>query len=262
MKKSRYRVAHMDCAAEENLVRMKLDPIPAIRALDFDLPQRSVTVYHDGDTQAITSAIADLALGSQLIDTTETDKPVPEGSAQRTVLWAVLLINFGFFVIEMTTGLISRSMGLVADSLDMLADAFVYGLSLIAVGGPLLRKKAIAKWSGYLQLTLALLGFGEVLRRFLGVEALPDFRTMIIVSVLALAANTVSLYLLQRSKSREVHMRATMIFTSNDIVINLGVILAGVVVRWLDSGLPDLFIGAIVFGIVSRGAFRILKLAA
>ena len=57
-------------------------------------------------------------------------------------------------------------------------------------------------------------------------------------------------------------MRATMIFTSNDIVINLGVILAGVVVRWLDSGLPDLFIGAIVFGIVSRGAFRILKLAA
>lgn len=31
-------------------------------------------------------------------------------------------------------------MGLVADSLDMLADSFVYGISLFAVGGTLIRK--------------------------------------------------------------------------------------------------------------------------
>ena len=180
--------------------------------------------------------------------------------AQRRMLWAVLRINATFFVLEITTGLISGSMALVADSLDMLADAFVYGLSLLAVGGTIVRKKTVAQWSGYLQLTLAVIGFVEVVRRVFGVDAQPDVRTMIIVSVLALIANAVSLYLLQRSKTREVHMRASMIFTSNDIVINLGVIAAGVLVSVLDSSVPDLVVGAIVFVIVARGAVRILRL--
>jgi len=152
-------------------------------------------------------------------------------------------------------------MGLVADSLDMLADAFVYGISLFAVGGTLVRKKKIAKIAGYFQITLAVVGFVEVLRRFLGVEKMPDFSTMIIVSVFALIANGICLYLLQKSKSKEAHMQASMIFTSNDVVINLGVIIAGVLVNYLDSNKPDLIIGTIVFVLVIQGAIRILKLA-
>jgi len=150
---------------------------------------------------------------------------------------------------------------LVADSLDMLADAFVYGISLFAVGGTLVRKKKIAKIAGYFQITLAVVGFVEVLRRFLGVEKMPDFSTMIIVSVFALIANGICLYLLQKSKSKEAHMQASMIFTSNDVVINLGVIIAGVLVNYLDSNKPDLIIGTIVFVLVIQGAIRILKLA-
>lgn len=254
----------MDCAAEESLVRMKLEQVSSVHSSRFDLVQRRVTVYHDGDPSEVGDAIGELELGVQLIDTTDTtatDEVTPEEPVQRQLLWTVLVINAAFFVLEATTGLISGSMALVADSLDMLADAFVYGMSLAAVGGTLVRKKAVARWSGYFQLTLAVLGFGEVLRRVLGAEALPDFRIMIIVSVLALIANTVCLYLLQGSKSQEVHMRASMIFTSNDIVINLGVIIAGVLVNVLGSSLPDLIVGAVVFAVVSRGAFRILTLA-
>jgi len=143
----------------------------------------------------------------------------------------------------------------------MLADAFVYGISLFAVGGTLVRKKKIAKIAGYFQITLAVVGFVEVLRRFLGVEKMPDFSTMIIVSVFALIANGICLYLLQKSKSKEAHMQASMIFTSNDVVINLGVIIAGVLVNYLDSNKPDLIIGTIVFVLVIQGAIRILKLA-
>ena len=151
-------------------------------------------------------------------------------------------------------------MGLVADSLDMLADAFVYAISLFAVGGTVARKKNIARLAGYFQLALAVAGFVEVLRRFFGAEAMPDFRTMIVVSVLALVANGTCLYLLQRSKSEEAHMRATMIFTSNDVIINLGVIIAGVLVSLLNSNKPDLIVGAVVFVVVIRGAITILKL--
>jgi Co/Zn/Cd efflux system component len=89
---------------------------------------------------------------------------------------------------------------------------------------------------------------------------MPDYRIMIGVSVLALIANAVCLFLLQKSKSKEAHMKASMIFTSNDVIINIGVILAGVLVVLTNSKYPDLIIGSIVFLIVVRGAFRILKL--
>jgi Co/Zn/Cd efflux system component len=181
-------------------------------------------------------------------------------ASQRRLLWTVLIINFAFFIIEMTTGLISKSIGLVADSLDMLADAFVYGISLLAVGGTILMKKNTAKLAGILQFILAIAGLTEVIRRFTGVEIIPDFRLMIIVSFFSVIANGICLYLLSKSGSSEAHMKASIIFTSNDVLINLGVIAAGILVHVFHSNIPDLVIGAIVFLIVTKAAVKIYRL--
>lgn len=262
MEKTIFEITKMDCPSEENLIRMKLEEISNIANLDFDIPRRKLTVYHNGETDQIEKSVIDLNLGGKKISTEQTEKiDFEEHTSQRKLLWTVLRINFAFFLIEMVTGLISNSMGLVADSLDMLADSFVYGISLFAVGGTLIKKKRIAKLAGYFQITLAIIGFVEILRRFFGNEKLPDFWTMIIVSIFALIANGICLYLMQQSKSREeAHMNASLIFTSNDVIINLGVIIAGLFVHWLNSGEPDLIIGTIVFILVIQGAFRILKL--
>ncbi len=262
MEKTIFEITKMDCPSEENLIRMKLDGISSIANLDFDIPKRKLTVFHNGQMDQIEKSVIELNLGGKKISTEQTDQTnFKESTSQKKLLWTVLAINFAFFIIEMTTGIISKSMGLVADSLDMLADSFVYGISLFAVGGTLTRKKTIAKLAGYFQITLALIGFVEVLRRFFGAEKLPDFSTMIIVSVFALIANGICLYLLQKSKSKEeAHMKASMIFTSNDVIINLGVITAGILVNWLNSNKPDLIIGTIVFVLVVQGAIRILKL--
>ena len=83
---------------------------------------------------------------------------------------------------------------------------------------------------------------------------------MIGVSILALIANAASLYIFKKSKSNEAHMKASLIFTSNDVIINGGVILAGFFVLLTQSKYPDLIIGTIVFLIVVRGAIGILKL--
>ncbi|PWD98624.1 cation transporter [Marinilabilia rubra] len=263
MQKSTYKISKMDCPSEENLIRMKLDGINDIRHLEFDIENRSLTVFHLDGNDEITKELESLKLGANLVKTESTDDSdfyAKSVKGQSKLLWTVLLINFSFFVIEITTGFISGSMGLVADSLDMLADAAVYGLSLWAVGTAVSRKKKVARLSGYFQIALAGFGLIEVIRRFIGVEAIPDFQTMIIVSSLALVANSVCLYLLQKSKSNEAHMKASMIFTSNDVIINGGVIIAGVLVLITQSKYPDLIIGAIVFMIVVRGAIRILKL--
>jgi Co/Zn/Cd efflux system component len=241
---------------------MKLDGIASIRRLRFDIPARKLEVFHDGEIGPVAEAIAVLDLGSRILVTEEFTDTIPEAAMpERRLLWAVLLINFSFFLIEAVAGAITESMGLVADSLDMLADAFVCGMSLLAVGAAVERKKQVARLAGYLQLTLALVGFGEVLRRFIGEGSIPDPWTMIIVSILALLANAISYRLLTRARSDEAHVRASMIFTSNDMIINAGVIAAGVMVHLLGSRIPDLVIGGIVFVIVVRGARDILRLA-
>ena len=262
MEKTIFEITKMDCPSEENLIRIKLDGISSIKNLVFDIPSRKLSVFHEGEIDQIERSIIELNLGAQKLTTEHTEQTeFSDNSNQRKLLWTVLAINFGFFLIEMTTGIISKSMGLVADSLDMLADSFVYGISLLAVGGTLIKKKRIAKLAGYFQIILAVIGFLEVLRRFFGTEKLPDFSTMIIVSIFALIANGICLYLLQKSKSKEeAHMKASMIFTSNDVIINSGVIIAGLLVNWLNSNKPDLIIGTIIFILVIQGAFRILKL--
>jgi Co/Zn/Cd efflux system component len=263
MLKSVYKISKMDCPSEERLIRMKLEGIPEIKQLEFDIANRLLSVIMTDENPEIEARLSSLDLGSKHRETMiysfqqSTENP----TVQFKLLWTVLLINFGFFLIEIIAGLISGSMGLVADSLDMLADAFVYGLSLWAVGSFIQRKQKVAAWSGYLQLLLALIGMVEVVRRFFGTDAFPDYRTMIVVSVFALLANAVCLYLLQKSKSTEAHMKASMIFTSNDIILNAGVIFAGLLVLFTNSKYPDLIIGSLVFLIVLRGAIRILKLS-
>lgn len=263
-----FKVSEMDCAAEEQLVRMQLADHADVLGLSFDLGQRTLVVISNGDGKAVEDSLRALNLGARLIETNliedvalEADKRDGEEERQRSLLVIVLFINAGLFVLEMGIGLFAGSMGLVADSLDMLADAFVYGLSICAVGKAARRKLSVARVSGYLQLLLALFGMFEVLRRFLGGAEAPDFWLMIAISLVALAGNAASLLVLQRAQSQEAHFQASWIFTTNDVIVNLGVIAAGVLVFATGSAVPDLMIGTIVFVLVARGALRILAIA-
>lgn len=265
MQRSLFHLQKMDCPSEEQLIRLKLAEFTDITALQFDLSKRVLEVYHSQAYQPILAQLESLDLDTTYLSTSTVRadlqaQPHAPGTERRLLL-QVLAINFSFFLLEILAGVFAHSIGLVADSLDMLADSFVYALALYAIGGTLTRKKNIARASGYLQLGLAILGALEVIRRFLGFDELPDFQVMIAISILALLGNTASLLLLQKSRNTEAHMQASMIFTSNDVIVNLGVILAGVLVLITHSALPDLLVGAIVFVIVARGAYRILQLA-
>jgi Co/Zn/Cd efflux system component len=54
-------------------------------------------------------------------------------------------------------------------------------------------------------------------------------------------------------------MRASWIFSKNDVIANVGVILAGALVAMTDSPIPDTVIGVVVALIVFRGGVHILK---
>ena len=264
-----YHIEKMDCAAEEQQIRMQLEGLQSIEHLAFDLSARQLTVYHThSNVDAITAALERLRLGTDLVENTEGPNIASDGlpsatapGAERRALWAALAINASFFVTEFGAGILADSMGLVADSLDMLADTVVYALSLMAVGAAASRKHQIARWSGYFQFGLAVVGLGEVIRRFLGAGGIPDVPTMIGIAALALLGNVATLLILRRVRNGEAHMEASWIFTSNDIKVNALVILSGGLVYITRSPIPDLVVGGFIFLIVARGAWQILSLA-
>ena len=180
-----------------------------------------------------------------------------ETREQKKVLIFLLVINAVMFVLELAMGIIAESTGLIADSLDMLADAIVYGIGLYAVGRVATAKIRAALLSGIFQIILALGILAEITRRvFWGSDPEPLY--MLAISVIALAANVVCLMLIAKHRNGEVHMRASWIFSKNDVIANLGVIFSGSLVYILGSRWPDLVIGAIIVLIVLRGGAGII----
>lgn len=268
MKKTVFSVPKMDCPSEERLIRMALDETEGIEALSFDLGSRELAVVHSViDAALILGKLSPLNFGAKLKSTTdfvagsEVTGIVPNtknDEGERGVLKVVFVINAVMFFVGLVGGLIGQSTGLIADSLDMFADATVFGLSLYAVGKALSMKKRAARLSGYLQMALSLFAIFEVVRRFVqGSE--PEAPYMVILAGVALLANAISMYLLSSHRQGEVHMRASWIFLSNDVIANAGVILAGFAVGIFDSHVPDLIIGAIISGVVFSGSIRILR---
>lgn len=265
LRRSVYQAPGMDCPSEERLIRLALDGLESVVALDFDLAERRLTIWHRGEAEAVTGRLAPLGLGARLIETT----PPPEGlpalgvattaQDQTRALQLVLAINALMFIVELTTGWLAESTGLIADSLDMLADATVYGLSLYAVGRGVRQQLRAAHVNGWLQLMLGVGVLADVLRRLLfGSE--PEAPLMVGVSLLALGANVACLTLLHHHRNSGAHMRAGWICSTTDVLANGGVILAGALVAWTGSSLPDLLAGSIIAGIVIAGGWRILRL--
>ncbi len=181
-----------------------------------------------------------------------------DNAEQVGVLWLLLAINSSMFLVESVAGMLSDSTALVADSLDMLADASVYGISIYAVGKAASKKAGVAFASGVIEL---LLGFGalfEVINKLL-YGSVPKSFIMIVIGCLALLANTICLHLISRFRNGDVHMRASYIFSKNDVLANLGVVISGILVALLDSNLPDLLIGLLIALLVIRGGIQILK---
>ncbi len=179
---------------------------------------------------------------------------------ERRTLLVLLAINGGMFVVEAVTGWLADAAGLVADSLDMLADASVYGIVLYAVGRSRRLQVNAATASGVLQIALGAGVVLDVVRRFV-VGSEPVSLLMMVVGGIALAANVTCLVLIAKHREGGVHMRASYIFSANDVMANVGVIVSGGLVLWLGSRLPDLIVGAVIAVIVIRGGVEILRQA-
>ncbi|TAJ95600.1 MAG: cation transporter [Reyranella sp.] len=179
-------------------------------------------------------------------------------SAERKTLLWVLGINFLQVIVAGLVGVIADSTGLLGAALDNLGDAVVYAVSIYAVGRTILAKARVARLSGVILIVLGLALLVEVLRRFF-VGAEPIGSAMIVTAIANAATNLLCLRLLRSHRDNGVHLKASWIFTANDMLANAGIVISGAAVMFFRSPLPDLIIGLVVGGIVLKGGLDILK---
>ena len=182
-------------------------------------------------------------------------------TSYRRVLWAVLGINSGMFLVEIGAGLVAGSASLQADALDFLGDAANYALSLFVIGMAL-RFRAVAALAK--AATMAVFGvwvIAAVVWHALH-DTLPNAYAMGVVGFGALIANILSFALLWAYRGGDANMRSAWICTRNDVLGNCAVLLAAAGVFGTGNGWPDLIVAAVMGGLALQGAMLVIRQSA
>jgi Co/Zn/Cd efflux system component len=181
----------------------------------------------------------------------------PVARQQTRVLVIVLLINAVMFVAEAAAGLAARSSALLADSLDMLGDALVYGFSLYVVARSLRWKAASALVKGLIQLAFGLGVLALTLYK-VAHPALPSAATITGVGLIALAANAACAILLLHHRHDDLNMHSVWLCSRNDLISNLAVVGAGILVAVAQSQWPDVVVGFAIALLFLRTSFGVI----
>lgn len=176
---------------------------------------------------------------------------------QGKILKIVLLINAVMFVVEFTMGWRARSSALMADSLDMFGDALVYGFSLYVLNKSQQWRATAALLKGIIISAFGLVVLAEVGLKLFS-DIIPEAHTMGFIGALALLANLICLQLLMKHRNDDLNMKSTFICSRNDIISNVGVLVAAIVVNFTQSKWPDIVIGLIIATLFLRSAFPII----
>jgi cation diffusion facilitator family transporter len=177
------------------------------------------------------------------------------------VLWIVLAINFLMFMVEGLAGVVAHSTSLLADALDMLGDALVYGFSLFVVARSLRWQAGAALSKGAFMLAFGIAVLTEAAYKVF-YPMMPNVETMGTIGTLALAANIVCFSLLYRHRADNLNMSSTWQCSRNDLIANVGVLVAAGATYLLASRWPDIIVGCIIAMLFLRSAFSVLRDAA
>jgi cation diffusion facilitator family transporter len=180
--------------------------------------------------------------------------------AYKRVLWAVLLLNLGYGVIEVVGGFLAGSQGLKADALDFLGDGTITLLGLLAIGwGEGWRARA-ALLQG---IFLAVMGVGVLVTTLYHVLVLqiPEAELMGVFGIGALIVNVTCAAILLKHRTGDANVQAVWLFSRNDALGNAGVIIAAVLVWLTGTAWPDLIVAAVIAGLFLQSARKIIKSA-
>jgi cation diffusion facilitator family transporter len=170
----------------------------------------------------------------------------------------VLLINAVMFLVEGGAGLMAHSTSLLADALDMLGDALVYGFGLFVLARSARWQAGAALAKGGFMLAFGLGVLVEAVYKMFH-PVMPGVETMGVIGGLALAANLVCFFLLYRHRRDNLNMSSTWLCSRNDLIANVGVLLAAIGSYVLLSRWPDILMGVVIASLFLSSALQVLR---
>ena len=184
--------------------------------------------------------------------------PERKTAGERRALGIALFLNLGLAVSLGVAGILADSSGLLASALDNTSDAAVYAISYYAVSRGASWKTRAAQLSGVMLLVLSAGVLIDVARRFIS-GAEPVSTVMVVMTIIAAIINLLCLNLLRGLRHKDVNLRAAWTFSINDFVANTGVLVAGILVAWLNRSWPDLVVGFAIALVAAKGGLEILR---
>lgn len=179
-------------------------------------------------------------------------------SSYRRALWTVVLLNLGYGVIEVVGGFVADSQGVKADALDFLGDGSITLLGILAIGWTAARRAKVALLQG---IFLAVLGLGVLgnaaFRVF--VENTPEAGLMLVFGLVACVVNITAAAILMKFRDGDANVRAVWLFSRNDALGNLAVVVGAGLVWVTDTGWPDLAIASVVALLFLQSAWEIVR---
>jgi Co/Zn/Cd efflux system component len=161
---------------------------------------------------------------------------------------------------EILAGFFARSQALKADALDFLGDGAITFLGLVA----LQRSRYWRAGSALLQACfLGLMAAGVIAATLYRVfiQQVPEAGTMGMFGVAALAVNIVAAMVLVPHRQGDASVRAVWLFSRNDAVGNVAVIVASGLVAWTHTPWPDLIVAVIIAALFLHSAWEIFTSA-
>lgn len=188
------------------------------------------------------------------------EKRAQHDPAYRTALTIVVVLNLAFGLCELVGGFIADSQALKADSLDFLGDGSISLLGLIALAWSARARARVALTQG---LFLGALGIGVIafaIWRALH-ATVPEAELMGGIGVVALAVNITAALVLARFREGDANLQAIWLFSRNDAIANIVVIVAAGLVAWTGSAWPDLVVAGVIALLFLHSAYEIVRSA-
>jgi cation diffusion facilitator family transporter len=192
----------------------------------------------------------------------ENDDRIPDLShvtpAYKRALWIVVLLNAGYGTVEIVGGFVAGSQSVKADALDFIGDGVISLLGLIAVGWGLAARAKAALAQG---IFLGLLGTGVLIAtayRVL-VHQQPEARLMGALALIGLVVNVMAAVVLLPHRQGDANVRAVWLFSRNDAIGNVAVVIAALLVAWTQTAWPDLVVAIVIAALFLQSSFSIIK---
>ena len=180
--------------------------------------------------------------------------------AYRRALWWVVVLNIGFGLCELLGGFIANSQALKADSLDFIGDGSITFVGLLALGWSAGRRAHVAMAQGWFLVALGIRLIGMAAWRALNAVP-PEAELMGGIGIAALVVNVSAALILSRFREGDSNVRAVWLFSRNDALANIAVIIAALLVFGLDSAGPDLRVAGAISLLCLQSAREIVQRA-